>query len=149
MKHITNILIVDDDRDIRNIIRTVLDEGNRHILDAANVTEAMQSIELTCPDIILLDIGLQGPVDGLSFYETIAGNMKFRKTKVIIVSGSESTKQIEKARNLGVAVYLKKPFSPLKLASLVSYLESKDMFVIPPVSDERDVFSYDELLGFE
>ncbi len=64
MKHITNILIVDDDRDIRNIIRTVLDEGNRHILDAANVMEAMQSIELTCPDIILLDIGLQGPTDG-------------------------------------------------------------------------------------
>lgn len=149
MKHATNILIVDDDHDIRKIIRTTLEEGNRSILDAANVPEAMQSIETVCPDIILLDIGLQGPIDGLAFYESIANDVKFRKTKVIIVSGSESTEQIEKARNLGVAVYLKKPFSPIKLASLVSYLESKDMFVIPPVSDERDVFSYDELLGFE
>ncbi len=69
----TNILIVDDDRDIRNIIRTVLDEGNRHILDVANAMEAMQSIELTCPDIILLDIGLQGPVDGLSFTKRLQG----------------------------------------------------------------------------
>lgn len=149
MKHMTNILIVDDDHDIRKIIRTTLEEGNRKIMDAANVPEAMESIETACPDIILLDIGLQGPIDGLAFYESIANDVKFRKTKVIIVSGSESAEQIDKARNLGVAVYLKKPFSPIKLASLVSALESRDMFVIPPVSNQRDVFSYDELLGFE
>jgi DNA-binding response OmpR family regulator len=148
MNRHTNILIIEDDLDTRKIIRFALDQENRQIQEASNADEALLLLESSCPEIILLDIKLKGSIDGLSLYEKIATDTRFRKTKVIIISGARSTEEIERARNLGVAVYLKKPFSPEKLNALVSSLESRDMFIVPPVSSDKENFSYDELLDW-
>ena len=47
-----------------------------------------------------------------------------------------------------MAVYLEKPFSPEKLDALVRSLESREMFIVPPVNDGKKNFSYDELLDW-
>ena len=143
-----NILIIEDDQDTRNVIRFALAQDYRQIQEASNADEALHLLESSSPEIILLDIQLKGSIDGLSLYEKIAADIRFRKTRVVIISGARSTELIEKARNLGVAVYLKKPFSPEKLDALVRSLESREMFIVPPVSDDKKNFSYDELLDW-
>lgn len=148
MNHPTNILIIEDDQDTRNVMRLALAQDHRQINEASDADTALQILASSIPDIILLDIRLKGSIDGLSLYEKIAADIRFRKTKVIIVSGGRSDEEIEKARNLGVSVYLKKPFSPEKLNSFVSSLESKEMFIVPPVSGDKENFSYDELLDW-
>lgn len=148
MNHPTNILIIEDDQDTRNVMRIALEQDHRHINEASNADEALHMFESGIPDIILLDIKLRGSIDGLSLYEKIGTDIRFRKTKVIIVSGGRSDEEIDRARNLGVSVYLKKPFSPEKLNSFVSSLESREMFIVPPVSGDKDNFSYDELLDW-
>jgi DNA-binding response OmpR family regulator len=143
-----NILIIEDDQDTRNVIRFALAQDYRQIQEASNADEALHLLESSSPEIILLDIQLKGSIDGLSLYEKIAADIRFRKTRVVIISGARSTELIEKARNLGVAVYLEKPFSPEKLDALVRSLESREMFIVPPVSDDKKNFSYDELLDW-
>lgn len=148
MNRHTNILIIEDDQDTRKVIRFALTQDYRQIQEAGNADEALQLLESTSPEIILLDIQLKGSIDGLSLYEKIAADIRFRKTRVVIISGARSAELIEKARNLGVAVYLEKPFSPEKLDALVRSLESREMFIVPPVSDDKKNFSYDELLDW-
>ena len=148
MNRHTNILIIEDDQDTRKVIRFALAQDYRQIQEASNADEALQLLESTSPEIILLDIQLKGSIDGLSLYEKIAADIRFRKTRVVIISGARSAELIEKARNLGVAVYLEKPFSPEKLDALVRSLESREMFIVPPVSDDKKNFSYDELLDW-
>ena len=148
MNRNTNILIIEDDQDTRTLIRYALIQDHRQILDVSNADEALLLLETYSPEIILLDIGLKGSIDGLSLYEKIATDIRFRKTKVVIVSGSTPYDHIEKARSLGVAVYLEKPFSPEKLNAVVSSLESRDMFIVPRVSNNKENFSYDELLDW-
>jgi DNA-binding NtrC family response regulator len=148
MNRHTNILIIEDDQDTRNVIRYALDQDSRQIQEAGNADEALELLDSSYPEIILLDIRLKGSIDGLSLYEKIATDIRFRKTKVVIISGAKSNEQIEKARSLGVAVYLEKPFSPEKLNAVVSSLESRDMFIVPPVSNNKENFSYDELLDW-
>lgn len=148
MNRNTNILIIEDDQDTRKIIRYALDQDNRQMQEASNAEEALSLLEYSCPEIILLDILLKGSIDGLSLYEKIATNIRFKKTKVVIISGARSKEQIEKARRLGVEIYLEKPFSPEKLNALVSALESKDMFIVPPINNHKENFSYDELLDW-
>jgi DNA-binding response OmpR family regulator len=143
-----NILIIEDDQDTRNVIRFALAQDYRQIQEASNADEALHLLESESPEIILLDIHLKGSIDGLSLYERIAADIRFRKTRVVIISGARSTELIEKARNLGVAVYLEKPFSPEKLDALVRSLESREMFIVPPVNDDKKNFSYDELLDW-
>jgi len=143
-----NILIIEDDQDTRNVIRFALAQDYRQIQEASNADEALHLLESGSPEIILLDIQLKGSIDGLSLYEKIAADIRFRKTRVVIISGARSAELIEKARNLGVAVYLEKPFSPEKLDALVRSLESREMFIVPPVSDDKKNFSYDELLDW-
>ena len=148
MNRHTNILTIEDDQDTRKVIRFSLEQDHRQIQEASNADEALHLLESSCPEIILLDIRLKGSIDGLSLYEKIAADIRFRKTRVVIISGAKSAEQIEKARSLGVAVYLEKPFSPEKLNALVSSLESREMFIVPPVSGNKENFSYDELLDW-
>lgn len=127
------ILIVEDDDDLRQLMRTTLEDGFREIHEAQSAAEVLAMITAIHPDILLVDIGLEGPVDGLSLCETLLQNIAYRHLQVLVVTGSEAPSNIEKARRLGLDVYLNKPFSPVKLASLVAQAESRccDMSVIP------------------
>lgn len=144
----THILIIEDDADARNVMRLALANDQREIREASNAEETFTQLESYIPDILLLDIRLKDSMDGLTLYEKIATDIRFANSKVIIVSGVRAHEEIEKARKLGAAVFLKKPFSPDKLNALVSSLESKEMFIVPPVSADKEKFSYDELLDW-
>jgi CheY-like chemotaxis protein len=140
------ILIVDDDPNMRKLIRTALYNGLRQIHEAANGSDALRLANEIEPDILLLDIGLPGAVDGLSLCETLLADSAHRRLQVIIVSGSDAPHDIARAEGLDVRVFLRKPFSPIKLATLVSQMESgiKRMLVIPPASNRKEAIGFDD-----
>lgn len=146
----TRILVVDDEPSMRKLMRTALYNGLRQIHEAANGSDALRLANDIRPDILLLDIGLPGAVDGLLLCETLLADSAHRRLQVVVVSGSDAPHDIARAESLDVRIFLRKPFSPIKLAALVSQMESgiKRMLVIPPASSKKEVIGFDDLLDW-
>ena len=53
-----HILVVEDERNIRNFIKTILTSNNYTVLTATTGEDAMTLLSSRCPDLVLLDLGL-------------------------------------------------------------------------------------------
>ncbi|KOR31503.1 chemotaxis protein CheY [Achromatium sp. WMS2] len=113
------VLIVDDEPDIREIIRFALENANYKVLEAGHVEEARKHIATAIPDLILLDWMLPGR-SGLEFAQQLRQNPKTKNVSIIMVSarGDEEDKirGLDKGK---VDDYIIKPFSTRELVSRV------------------------------
>ncbi len=109
-----DVLIIDDEADIREIISDILkDEGftNR---SAANSTQAFKAIAEKTPSAIILDIWLQGSeLDGLGILEIV--KKQYPLMPVIVISGHGTIETAVSAIKIGAYDYLEKPFTHDKL----------------------------------
>lgn len=133
MSRKTSILIVDDDDDLRKLLRLSLDNGKRTIHEVDTAPGGLRLARATAPDILLLDIGLPGRFDGFSLCEALTREPEFRDIKVVIISGHDASEDFDRAGRLGVDAYLVKPFSPGTLVELVERLETppQEMLIVP------------------
>jgi len=118
MKH--KILIVEDERDIVNLITKRLSEEKYDVSIALSGDEALHLIKTQVFDLVSLDIMLP-KVDGLTICKELRKHNK--KTLIVIVSALDLDESKEKAYSLGADDYMAKPFLPkllaLKIASLL------------------------------
>ena len=118
MKH--KILIVEDERDIVNLIFNRLDKDKYDVTIALSGDEALKLVKTQEFDLVSLDLMLP-KVHGLSICEAV--RKKSKQTLIIIVSALDLDKSKESAYSLGADDYVSKPFSPkllaLKIASLL------------------------------
>ena len=128
----TSILIVDDDNDLRKLLRTSLASSRRVIHDAATAEDGLRVALNTLPDVLLLDIGLPG-LDGFAFCRAIDEEPTLWNMKTVIISGHDATEDIDQAKRFGIDAYLIKPFSPRTVVELVERLEPRhqEMLVVP------------------
>ena len=118
------ILIVDDSPLLRATARrAVLQAGvaPEHVREACNGKEALEALAKAPADIVLLDINM--PVmDGYQFVEAKAKDPALAATRVALVTTEGNKKRLERMTELGVTHYLRKPFEPEELRSLVASL---------------------------
>ena len=128
----TSILIVDDDNDLRKLLRTSLASSRRVIHEAATTEDGLRLALDTLPDVLLLDIGLPG-LDGFAFCRAIDEEPTLWNMKTVIISGHDATEDIDQAKRFGLDAYLIKPFSPRTVVELVERLEPRhqEMLVVP------------------
>lgn len=107
------VLIVEDEALIAEEIAALLkDNGMETVAFAQNSDEALLLFEKTKPDVILMDIGIQGPVNGIE----LAGQIKQQSNVPIIFLTSFSDKKtIELAKAVKPHAYLTKPFNQTEL----------------------------------
>ncbi len=120
-----DILIVDDEKDIRELIAEILiDEGYRPRL-AHDSDTAFEEIKNRRPTLILLDIWLQGSeLDGLEILTTIKQN--YNDIPVVMISGHGNIETAVSAIRDGAFDYIEKPFKIDKLLLTVSHaIESR------------------------
>lgn len=133
------ILSVEDDQDIANLIRLVLRNAPITLVHALSGIEAWPLLEKRAPDLILLDMMLPG-ISGLDFLAQIRQNPKYESVPVIIISIQADTVYRSRARLLGVARYLLKPFSPAVLRQeiqqvlKITWPESGRLSGLPPAN---------------
>ena len=129
----TTILIVDDDPDLRKLVRTSLENGRRVIHEAETAIEGLHLARQTMPDILLLDIGLPGHFDGFSLCKAVDDAPEIWDMKIVVISGHDAAEDFNQAERYGVDVYLVKPFSPRILVDLIERLEVPpgEMLVVP------------------
>ena len=128
----TTILIVDDDSDLRKLLRKSLAGSHRVIHEAATAEEGLRLALDISPDVLLLDIGLPG-LDGFAFCRAIDEEPTLWNMKTVIISGHDATEDIDQAKRFGLDAYLIKPFSPRTVVELVERLEPRhqEMLVVP------------------
>ena len=101
------VLVVEDDKPVRNLMSTTLDIHGYSYLTAANAQDALLQITSRNPDVIFLDLGLPD-MDGV---ELIRKVRTWSQTPIIVISArSEDNDKIE-ALDAGADDYLTKPFS--------------------------------------
>ena len=118
----TTILIVDDDSDLRKLLRKSLAGSHRVIHEAATAEDGLRLALDTSPDILLLDIGLPG-LDGFTLCQAVEEEPVLWNMKTVIISGHDTAEQIDQAARFGIDAYLIKPFSPSTVVKLVEQLE--------------------------
>jgi two-component system nitrogen regulation response regulator NtrX len=108
-QHKATILVVDDEKDIGDLLSDVLTEADFKVTTAVDSTSAFSAIENFYPSLIILDIWLKNSkLDGIGILEQIQQKCPF--VPVIIISG-HATKQIAKrAIEIGAFDYIEKPF---------------------------------------
>ena len=115
------VLTIEDQADIRRLIRMTLEFKGFRVLEAANGPEGLQLARSQQPDLILLDVMMPG-MDGLTVSQTLADDAALQRTPVIMLSALGTADAVQAGLQTGARAYLVKPFSPWELVALVDKL---------------------------
>ncbi|MFZ6693851.1 response regulator transcription factor [Undibacterium sp. SXout20W] len=113
------ILIVEDQADIRKLIRMTLDFGDYELHEADNGDSGYNLALTVAPHIILLDVMMPGSMDGLQVCERLKKNPDYVHTKIIMLTARGQQSDIDTGLKVGANSYMIKPFSPLELMDII------------------------------
>ncbi len=117
MKH--DILIVEDEDDIREMISGILADENYGVRAAATSQEALQEVKARVPSLVVLDVWLKGSeMDGIEVLATL--KEQHPNLPVIVISGHGTVETAVSAIRKGAFDYIVKPFKSEKLLITVS-----------------------------
>ncbi|GLQ00686.1 sigma-54-dependent Fis family transcriptional regulator [Methylophaga thalassica] len=106
------ILVVDDEPDIRELIKDILEDENYEVRIAADGQEAQQIFNEQQPDLILLDIWMPD-IDGISLLKEFKQQNK--NVTIVMMSGHGTIETAVEATRLGASDFIEKPLSTAKL----------------------------------
>lgn len=130
-----HILVVDDEPDIRFLIREILEDENYRVTVAENGAAARKVWQTDPPDLLLLDIWMPG-LDGISLLREWTQSHT-RGAPVIMMSGHGTVETAVQATRLGAFDYIEKPLSMAKLLLTVEKaLADSPEFTSPPGTGE-------------
>src|SRR5438309_440250 len=114
-----DILIVDDEADIRMLIAGVLKDEGYATRDAANSTEALAAMQARQPTLVILDIWLQGSeLDGIAILRRLRAEMP--SVPVVMISGHGTIETAVEAIKIGAYDFIEKPFKADRLLLVVA-----------------------------
>ena len=120
MKHeIKNILCIEDEPDMIDLIRLILNRHGFDVQGADGGREGLEKVKKNPPDLVLLDL-MMPDIDGWEVYQQIKADEKTKHIPVIIVTAK--AQNIDKVLGLHIAKvddYISKPFSPQALLESV------------------------------
>lgn len=116
------ILIVEDQPDIRKLIRMTLEFEPYDVHEASDGTTGLRVAGEVKPDLMLLDVMMPGELDGLQVCKAIKTDPELRQIRVILLTARGQQRDLEAGREAGADEYLVKPFSPLQLIETIERL---------------------------
>jgi two-component system alkaline phosphatase synthesis response regulator PhoP len=112
------IVVIEDEEDIRELIRYNLDKEGYRVLVANSGEEGLELVVNSMPDLIVLDLMLPG-IDGLQVCRQLKADPKTRNIPVVMVTARGEEPDVVSGLELGAEDYVSKPFSPKVLAARV------------------------------
>lgn len=105
----TEILIVDDERDIRSQIAGILEDEGYATRQAANSAEALAAVAARIPALVILDVWLsESELDGLQILETL--KREYSSLQILMISGHGTVDMAVAATKMGAYDFIQKPF---------------------------------------
>ncbi len=118
VKSEVRILIVDDQPELRLLVRLSLDSGEFAISEASSGTEALQACAGLWPDIVLVDV-MMPDMDGYEVCRRLRADPRSERLTIIIMTAADQAVERQRAALVGADHYVSKPFSPAELLALV------------------------------
>ena len=112
------VLVIDDNFDIRNLISKILKDKNYDVREAANYGQAVLEIDKKLPDIAIVDVKLdKGDKDGIDLLKKIKGITDL--VPVIMISGHANVEMAVESLKLGAYEFITKPFATEQLINFI------------------------------
>ncbi|TSB46649.1 response regulator transcription factor [Alkalicoccobacillus porphyridii] len=154
MNSTTNILVVDDEKELLQLVGTFLDKEGYHVLTASDGYEATDLLASEPIDLVILDIMMEG-IDGFELCKRIRETSQI---PVVMLTAKSSEEDRIRGLKLGADDYVVKPFSPRELMARVEAvlrrmkggqadLHRVEVEELAIVLDARKVFVKDELVN--
>src|SRR5262245_63436123 len=115
------VVVVDDDREVRDWIRDGLVRVGYEVKAVANGLRLVSALHVDRPDLILLDV-MMSWIDGFELCRAIKQNPEFRDIPVVFMSGKTAPADIERGLACGAIDYFPKPLDIESLLSRVQEL---------------------------
>ena len=103
--------VIEDDKSIRNFMKTILEANNYEVIMAVNGAEAYSMITSQCPDVVILDLGLPD-MDGMKILKSVR---EWSGMPILVVSARSHERDKVEALDLGADDYITKPFGTSEL----------------------------------
>lgn len=116
------VLIVEDQADIRKLIRMTLEFEPFEIHEAADGAEGLRLAQAVQPDLMLLDVMMPGELDGLQVCQRVRAHPALQDVRIVLLTARGQVKDREAGQQAGADEYLIKPFSPLQLIETIERL---------------------------
>ena len=148
MTHAT-ILIVEDEADIRELLRYNLEREGYKVQESSSAEKAQAAIARTLPDLILLDLMLPG-TDGYAFCRILRSEERTAPIPVIMLTARNEDADIVAGLEVGADDYITKPFSARILTARVRAVlrraavepdDAKDVLVLGKIEIDRKHYS--------
>jgi DNA-binding NtrC family response regulator len=139
------VLIIDDEKAIRNTLKEILEYENFKVEEALDGKDALQKIEKLKLDLILCDIKMPGGMDGLELLQ------KFQKqipeTPVVMISGHGNIETAVEAVKKGAYDFIQKPLDLNRLLVTIRNAMDKSSLVSETKALKKKVFKTSEMIG--
>ena len=137
------ILIVEDEADIRELVRYNLEREGFDVAEAESGEKGFKAIAKKAPDMILLDLMLPGK-DGMQICRELKQDEKTRGIPVVMMTARGEESDIVAGLELGAEDYVVKPFSPKVLVARVKAVLRR--LETEPAGDKDDVLTIYDLV---
>jgi len=112
------VLIADDEPHVIDLIRLTLEDERISVIDALDGETALAHAEAMRPGLIFLDVHLPD-MSGLEVCARLRNDPRFAATKIVMLTAAAQESDVARGLAAGANHYLTKPFSPVRLLSLV------------------------------
>lgn len=115
---IAKIVVVDDDRDIRDTLQLILEGKQYDVFTAANKTDGMQTIKEQKPDLAILDVMMSSWQDGFELSRELKGDPELKEMPILMLTGVKEQTGVDFKSSAGdptwlpVDGFLEKPVRP-------------------------------------
>jgi len=116
------ILVIDDDVDLIEVLRLMLEKNGYLVIDAQNGTRGYQLVEKERPDLIILDVMMATWDEGFEVVQKIRNNPKLAATPIIMLTAVSQQMGIRYAKDketLPVEEFIEKPVMPGTLLNII------------------------------
>lgn len=116
-----SILVVDDESDVRTVLRALLAQSGYSVTEAADGREALDLLADGEFDLMILDL-MMPRLTGEEVLESLRADEKLAGIPVIVLTAKSQPKDVERGYEKGASFYVVKPFSNRTIRELVKYL---------------------------
>lgn len=113
-----NILVVDDEKDIRELLLMVLNHAGMNVITAPTAEQAQKALAETAVDLLVLDWMLPG-ISGIEMARRLKSDQRYNTLPIILLTARAEKVDRIRAFEAGVNDYITKPFSPKDLITRI------------------------------
>jgi len=121
---IPTVMIVDDSLTVRKITGRLLAREGYHVLTAKDGVDAVEQLQETVPDVMLVDIEMPR-MDGFDLTRAVRGDPRLRHIPIIMITSRTAERHRAYAKEIGVNVYLGKPYQEEELLGNIAAFVGK------------------------